>query len=98
MGKDLAFAGGDVIRPHLLTTAIGHGVVAAEGIDRFLAGEAAGKRPKVDVRAFDLLRKFEELSFPEIARRLSKSEDACRMQFARAMTALTLALGSPAHS
>jgi RNA polymerase sigma-70 factor, ECF subfamily len=39
-----------------------------------------------------LLRKFEELSFPEIARRLSKSEDACRMLFARALTALTLAL------
>jgi RNA polymerase sigma-70 factor (ECF subfamily) len=39
-----------------------------------------------------LLRKFEELSFPEIARRLGKSEDACRMLFARAMTALTLAM------
>jgi len=49
-------------------------------------------------REIILLRKFEELSFPEIARRLGKSEDACRMQFARAMTALTLALGSPAHS
>ena len=39
-----------------------------------------------------LLRKFEELSFAEIARRLGKSEDACRMLLARAMTALTLAL------
>ncbi len=39
-----------------------------------------------------LLRKFEELSFPEIARRLGKSEDACRMLFARAMTALTMAM------
>jgi len=37
-----------------------------------------------------LLRKFEELSFSEIARRLGKSEDACRMLLARAMTALTL--------
>jgi RNA polymerase sigma-70 factor (ECF subfamily) len=42
-----------------------------------------------------LLRTFEELSFPEIAGRLGKSEDACRMQFARAMTALTLALSKP---
>jgi RNA polymerase sigma-70 factor (ECF subfamily) len=42
-----------------------------------------------------LLRTFEELSFPEIATRLGKSEDASRMLFARAMTALTLAL-SPA--
>jgi RNA polymerase sigma-70 factor, ECF subfamily len=37
-----------------------------------------------------LLRKFEELSFGEIAQRLGKSEDACRMLLARAMTALTL--------
>jgi RNA polymerase sigma-70 factor (ECF subfamily) len=39
-----------------------------------------------------LLRKFEELTFPEIARRTGKSEDACRMLFARAMTALTMAM------
>jgi RNA polymerase sigma-70 factor (ECF subfamily) len=42
-----------------------------------------------------LLRSFEELSFPEIAGRLGKSEDASRMLFARAMTALTLALSNP---
>ncbi len=54
------FAGGDVIRPHLLTTAIGHGAIAAEGIDRFLAGEEQEKRPKVDVHVFDLMRKFME--------------------------------------
>jgi RNA polymerase sigma-70 factor (ECF subfamily) len=41
-----------------------------------------------------LLRTFEELSFPEIARVLGKSEDASRMQYARAMTALTLALSN----
>jgi RNA polymerase sigma-70 factor (ECF subfamily) len=46
-------------------------------------------------REIVLLRKFEELSFPEIARRLGKSEDACRMQFARAMTALTLKVAGP---
>jgi RNA polymerase sigma-70 factor (ECF subfamily) len=42
-----------------------------------------------------LLRKFEELTFPEIAKRLGRSEDACRMLFARAMTSLTLALEVP---
>jgi RNA polymerase sigma-70 factor (ECF subfamily) len=41
-------------------------------------------------REIILLRKFEDLTFPEIAERLGKSEDACRMLFARAMTALTL--------
>ncbi|MFZ9252521.1 MAG: FAD-dependent oxidoreductase, partial [Hylemonella sp.] len=62
------FAGGDIIRPHLLTTAIGHGAIAAEGIDRFLAGEAQDKRPKIDVHTFDLTRKMIEkgLSFSEV--------------------------------
>jgi RNA polymerase sigma-70 factor (ECF subfamily) len=47
-------------------------------------------------REIIILRKLEELSFPEIAARLGKSEDAARMQFARAMTALTLTLGRDA--
>ncbi len=59
-GKPGVFAGGDVLRPHLLTTAIGHGAIAAEGIDRFLAGEELEKRPKIDVHAFDLMRKYVE--------------------------------------
>jgi RNA polymerase sigma-70 factor (ECF subfamily) len=48
-----------------------------------------------DHREVILLRSFEELSFPEIARRLGRSEDAARMLFARAMTALTLAMPRP---
>jgi RNA polymerase sigma-70 factor (ECF subfamily) len=36
-----------------------------------------------------LLRKYEELSFQEIAERLGRSPDACRMLLARALTALT---------
>jgi NADPH-dependent glutamate synthase beta subunit-like oxidoreductase/Pyruvate/2-oxoacid:ferredoxin oxidoreductase delta subunit len=59
-GKPGVFAGGDVLRPHLLTTAIGHGAIAAEGIDRFLSGEEQEKRPKIDVHAFDLMRKMIE--------------------------------------
>jgi RNA polymerase sigma-70 factor (ECF subfamily) len=39
-----------------------------------------------------LLRKFEELSYAEMAARLGRSEDACRMLVARAMVALTLLL------
>ncbi len=54
------FAGGDILRPHLLTTAIGHGAIAADGIDRFLNGLEAVKRPKIDVHVFDLLRKYVE--------------------------------------
>lgn len=59
-GKPGTFAGGDVIRPHLLTTAIGHGAIAAEGIDRYLRGEEPEKRPKIDVHQFDLVRKMAE--------------------------------------
>ena len=58
------FCGGDVIRPHLLTTAIGHGAIAADGIDRHLRGEALDKRPKVDVHRFDLMRKMVEKGLP----------------------------------
>jgi Pyruvate/2-oxoacid:ferredoxin oxidoreductase delta subunit len=54
------FAGGDVLRPHLLTTAIGHGAIAADGIDQFLAGHELGRRPKIDVHSFDLMRKYVE--------------------------------------
>jgi len=39
-----------------------------------------------------LLRKFEELSFNEIGRRMDRKPDACRMLLVRAMTALTLQL------
>jgi len=59
-GQRAVFAGGDVLRPHLLTTAIGHGAIAADGIDRVLRGEEMEKRPKIDVHAFDLARKMIE--------------------------------------
>ena len=59
-GQEGVFVGGDVLRPHLLTTAVGHGTIAAESIDRFLHGEAQDKRPKVDVHVFDLHRKMIE--------------------------------------
>ena len=45
-------------------------------------------------REIILLRKFQELSFREIAGRLGKSEDACRMLLARALSALTLRLAA----
>jgi len=54
--KENHFAGGDIIRPHLLTTAIGHASIAVEGIHKFLIGEEQDqRRPKVDVHHFNLL-------------------------------------------
>ncbi|TCS60325.1 NAD(P)-binding protein [Varunaivibrio sulfuroxidans] len=57
-GTDKHFAGGDILRPHLLTTAIGHGSIAAEEINHFLNGEQLDKRPKVDVHHFNLLEEL----------------------------------------
>ena len=54
------FVAGDIIRPHLLTTAIGHASVAADSIERYLGGNEFEKRPKVDVHHFDLLSKLKE--------------------------------------
>lgn len=41
-----------------------------------------------------LLRELEELPFAEVAERMRRSPDACRMLLARAMAALTIALGA----
>ncbi len=54
------FVGGDIIKPHLLTTAIGHAAIASEGIDRYLSGDSATRRPKVDVHHFNLLEELKE--------------------------------------
>ena len=62
-GKPGHFVAGDIIRPHLLTTAIGQGSIVAESIDQFLKQTEEvefKKRPKVDVHHFDLLEKLKE--------------------------------------
>jgi RNA polymerase sigma-70 factor (ECF subfamily) len=54
--------------------------------------EAALEALDADYREVVVLRKLEELSFKEIAARMGRTEDACRMLLARAMVALTLKL------
>jgi Pyruvate/2-oxoacid:ferredoxin oxidoreductase delta subunit len=54
------FVIGDIIKPHLLTTAIGHAAIACDSIDHYLHNDTMDKRPKVDVRHFDLLTKLSE--------------------------------------
>ncbi len=56
------FVCGDIVRPHLLTTAIGQASVAADSIDRYLNEGDYPRRPKVDVHHFDLLEKLRETS------------------------------------
>ncbi len=53
------FVGGDAIKPHLLTTAIGHASTAVESIDDYLKGEDISVRPKVDVHHFNLLQELQ---------------------------------------
>jgi NADPH-dependent glutamate synthase beta subunit-like oxidoreductase len=61
------FAAGDIIRPHLLTTAIGQASIAAESINHYLKQEQQSKRPKVDVHHFKLLNKLHETNLdPDI--------------------------------
>jgi NADPH-dependent glutamate synthase beta subunit-like oxidoreductase len=54
------FVCGDVVRPHLLTTAIGQAGIVAESIDDFLSGSNQKARNKVDVHYFDLAKKLDE--------------------------------------
>jgi len=65
------FAAGDIIRPHLLTTAIGQASVAAESVDRFFGGSELKRRPKIDKHHFDLLAKLREAGLePQAAERV----------------------------
>lgn len=54
------FAAGDILRPHLLTTAIGQGWLAAESIDHVLREHEPARRPKIAVHHFKLLDKLRE--------------------------------------
>jgi glutamate synthase (NADPH) small chain len=60
--REGVFACGDIIRPHLLTTVIGQGSIAADSIDRYLGNKEMTKRPKVDVHHFSLLDKLREVN------------------------------------
>ena len=53
--REGVFIGGDVVKPHLLTTAIGHASIAAQSIDDFLNGIERNRQPKVNVHHFNLL-------------------------------------------
>ncbi|MDX1433531.1 MAG: NAD(P)-binding protein [Gammaproteobacteria bacterium] len=61
-GREGHFVVGDIIRPHLLVTAIGQASIAADCIDRYLCDDDQVRRPKVDVHHFNLLEKLREVS------------------------------------
>ncbi len=59
-GKPGHFVCGDIVRPHLLTTAIGQASIAVDNVDLYLSEKDFVKRPKVDVHHFSLLDKLTE--------------------------------------
>ena len=59
-GKENHFVCGDIVRPHLLTTAIGQAYIVSETIEKHFQHIELKKRPKVDVHHFDLKKKLEE--------------------------------------
>ncbi|MDA3868970.1 MAG: NAD(P)-binding protein [Gammaproteobacteria bacterium] len=59
-GKDNHFVCGDIVRPHLLTTAIGQASIVADTIEAHLNQKKIDKRPKVDVHHFKLTEKMKE--------------------------------------
>ena len=59
-GKEGHFVCGDIVRPHLLTTAIGQASIVSDTIEAYVNDAKVDKRPKVDVHHFHLDEKLEE--------------------------------------
>ena len=60
------FVGGDAIKPHLLTTAIGHASIAVDEIDLYMSGKDLKDRPKVDAHHFSLLNELRQHSLEPV--------------------------------
>ncbi len=71
------FVAGDIIRPHLLTTAIGQGWKAVESIDQYIQNKELHKRSKVDVHHFDLEAKLDEAGL-NLTDYVEESDDGSR--------------------
>jgi glutamate synthase (NADPH/NADH) small chain len=83
-GKPGFFAIGDIVRPHLLTTAIGQASIAADSIDHYLNHKEPLSRPKVDVHHWNLLEKLRETDhMPSEYHSLSKEEVKAKEGFAK---------------
>jgi Pyruvate/2-oxoacid:ferredoxin oxidoreductase delta subunit len=59
-GKENHFVCGDIVRPHLLTTAIGQAYIVSDTIANHFNNIEIKKRPKVDVHHFNLVEKLTE--------------------------------------
>lgn len=57
-GQSKVFAGGDAIKIDLITTAVGHGRIAAEAIDTILQGSELGSKPRFEVAVNDRMHTY----------------------------------------
>ena len=74
-GKPGHFVAGDIIKPHLLTTAIGHASAAVEAISAYIGGQKIPNRPKIDVHHFNLLNELREVGKSPENKNFGKSID-----------------------
>ena len=70
-------------------------LIAAQDLHQLYGGVVPELAARAHVELLPRMvgRALEERGFPEIAGRMERSPDACRMLFARAMAALTMAMG-----
>jgi NADPH-dependent glutamate synthase beta subunit-like oxidoreductase/Pyruvate/2-oxoacid:ferredoxin oxidoreductase delta subunit len=80
-GKGI-FVGGDVVKPNLLTTAVGHGSIAAKSIGHYMRGEDQPRQPKVNVHHFDMLEKLEETGHQPAAYDHAQRTGTCEADYA----------------
>jgi len=81
-GREGHFVAGDIVRPHLLTTAIGQASIAAASVDNYLSGSEQSKRPKVDVHHFNLLKKLAEAEHSPTEYDHTQVRGTCEADFA----------------
>jgi NADPH-dependent glutamate synthase beta subunit-like oxidoreductase len=87
-GFENVYAGGDILKIDLITTAVGHGRKAAEAIDAAVRGEPAQPPPKADVIGFERIHSW---YFPESApaRRTHARVERVEGDFAEGLQPLT---------
>ncbi|MBF0588839.1 MAG: NAD(P)-binding protein [Magnetococcales bacterium] len=69
VGMEDVFGGGDAVKIALLTTAIGHGRIAADSIDMFLNGIPLPRKSRADVVKYDKLKSDYFVETPQAKRK-----------------------------
>jgi len=68
-GKEKVFAGGDIIKIHLITTAVGHGRKAAHAIDQMIAGKPLPGKERNEVVTYEMMHPYYYKKSPKAERK-----------------------------